>query len=259
MAYIHDECLMAVDTDVNPKFVYKLIYENCMKEVKGYPRFYCGINVINNWYEGKDDKYEAPVGYVEECIATNPPVFINPSVDHKQMALEGITEYMIRRIKTELFNIDTRTANGYFDLPKLVPAFKNYFVKPKIAAYIGLHRKVNEDTQYDDFAVASLESFALHQFKKSIVIDMEGTTRELIRNTETYIPNKIYVYEDKDIDTNELHEWAQSQSEGGDDAWLDDAEAESVGVFYMPPEVLEKFTSEYITETSTGIGWGFKS
>lgn len=174
MAYIHDECLMSVDSDVNHEYVYKLVYENCMKKIPGYPRFYCGINVIDNWYEGKDDKYEAPVGYVEQCIEKNPQIYVDPNVNHKEQALAGITSYMIERIGKELYTLDPQTAKGIFNLPVLVPLFKNYFVKPKVAVYIGLNRKVNSKASYDDFAAASIEAYAYHVFENPQIIGMNG-------------------------------------------------------------------------------------
>jgi hypothetical protein len=59
---------------------YKIIYENCMLKFPKFPRFYCGISTVSNWAEGKEDKYEAPIEFVEYIIKeydANPEKFEN--------------------------------------------------------------------------------------------------------------------------------------------------------------------------------------
>lgn len=250
MAYIHDECLMSVDANVNHEYLYKLIYENCMKQIPGYPRFYCGINVINNWYEGKDDKYEAPVGYVQECVESNPPIFVNPGMDHKKAALDGITNYMIRRINQEFHNIDPRTDRGFFDMRELVPRFKNYFVKPKISVYIGLNRKPDDNKPYDDFAVASIEAFASYKYENPIVVSMDGTATTLASDGSKIFSQPLAK------ESEEYHTWVQDILEMDDDlAWDEQDDKPVLEQVQITQGALDLFDSEY---SSQQVTWQFK-
>lgn len=249
MAYIHDECLMSVDADVNHEYLYKLIYENCMKHIPGYPRFYCGINVINNWYEGKDDKYEAPVGYVKECVDSNPPIFVSPDIDHKAEALKGITDYVIRRVQQEFHNIDPRTDNGFFDMRELVPKFKNYFVKPKVAMYIGLDRKPSESTPYDDFAVASIESYSSYMHSEPIIVNMDGTVVKRISNGDRIFSQTM------SKESEEYRSWVQDQIEYDDISWEVEDNTPSLNRIEITDGAMELFESEYSNQNVT---WQFK-
>lgn len=258
MAYIHDECLMSVDGDVNHEFLYKLIYENCMKKIKGYPRFYCGINVINNWYEGKDDKFEAPIGYVEECIKQNPPKLVPWDTDHKSLALDGITRYMIRRIDQELVSIDPRTSDGVFDLPYLVPRFKNYFVKPKVAAYIGLCAKPDDSKGWDDFGVVSIESFALYKFKDSTLRDMNGNIIHLARDSEEYKPKAGFIYEQLKEDSEEYRQWVTEYMDTAEGAFSEDDSVSALDETSetISKEVIDILNQEFIPDAE--VSWSFK-
>lgn len=254
MAYIHDECLMAVDKDVNHEFVYKLIYENCMKEIPGHPRYYCGINVITNWYEGKDDKFEAPVGYVQEVIAKNPPVFRDPvGYNPRDEALAGITDWVIRRIARELESLDPNTRKGYFDLPTLVPRFKNYFVKPKIASYIGLHASPINKSDPDEFSRISIESYALYAFKKSIIRGLDGKVYELVRESDVYtpkIPTSMFLV-DKDSER-----YLELEADSFFDVQEDD-DTEPIIDIEITDEAISSFEKAYTTGI-TSLDWSFK-
>ncbi len=65
---IHDEIVTSVHKSVNPFYLYKIIYETCMHKIKGHPPYFAGISIVNNWYEGKDSLYEAPIEFVEYII-----------------------------------------------------------------------------------------------------------------------------------------------------------------------------------------------
>lgn len=255
MAYIHDECLMCVDRDVNHEFVYKLIYENCMKQIPGHPRYYCGINVINNWYEGKDDKYEAPVGYVEEVITANPPM-LRPDSEYKpkEEALAGITSWVIRRITQELVSIDPRIEEGYFDMLTIIPKFKNYFVKPKIASYIGLHRKPKSKNDPDEFSQISLESYAMYRFQKCVIKEPDGKLYEFVRPTEQYSPKvkpETYLV---DKDTERYGEIAELIEASSDD---ESVENELLLDVQIDGKVIDTFEDLYACQ-KTSIDWTFK-
>ncbi len=255
MAYIHDECLMSVDGDVNHEYLYKLIYENCMKKIEGYPRFYCGVNVISNWYEGKDDKFEAPVGYVQECVQHDPPVLVSWDTNHKKLALDGITDYMIRRIDRELQMIDPRTAQGYFDLPYLVPKFKNYFVKPKVSVYIGLNSKPQDDVAWDDFGAVSIESFAQYKFKQCVIKDMSGKLETLTRATDEYSPKQKPIFIEMERESEEYHRWIEEFGDVTEDSFSQQ-ENEPSKDLTIDDSVIDLINDEFGHDAI--VSWSFK-
>lgn len=176
MAYIHDECLMGVDPSVNPYFMYKLIEKNCMKHIEGHPTYYCGINIISNWYEGKSSKFEAPVRYVWEKLKTEQPVFREPisAEETRDQVLADIRDFSLKRVENELLSISSETANHIYDLRKIVPKFKNYAVKPIIETHLALIRKPKKDDNID-FIKISLETLIMYRkYEDNLFIDMNG-------------------------------------------------------------------------------------
>lgn len=165
MAYVHDECLMSVDADINPYFMYKMIYEECMLSKPGHPRYYCGINITTNWYEGHAvDKYEAPVKFVEEKIANirEKDKFMEPNPLVRDVILKDIEKYIHRRLKEELeriYDFSEALKTGIVDFRLILPEFKNYFLKPKLFDFVQPRRKFRTEANYDwDGLCAHLES-----------------------------------------------------------------------------------------------------
>ena len=182
MAYIHDECLMSIDASVNPYFMYKLINDNCMRHIQGHPTYYCGINVIANWYEGKSSKFEAPVRYVWQMLKQEQPVFRKPitAEETRDQVLAGIREYCLKRVEDELIRISPRAAEHYYDLREIIPKFKNYAVKPLVESHLKLHRKPAKDEHgnnvNDDYVKVSLETLiAYRNYEDNIFVDTDGT------------------------------------------------------------------------------------
>lgn len=176
MAYIHDECLMSVDSSVNPYFMYKLIQENCMKHIAGHPTYYCGINIISNWYEGKSSKYEAPVRYVTKMVSENPSVYRTPKTaeETRDEVLAGIREFSLSRVESELKAISPQTAERIYDLRIIVPRFKNYAIKPLVETHLQMHRKPQKGNNAD-FIKVSLETLIAYRgYAKNVFIDMDG-------------------------------------------------------------------------------------
>lgn len=205
MAYIHDECLMSIDASVNPYFMYKLIYENCMRKVAGHPTYYCGINIIANWYEGKSSKFEAPVRYVQHVLQQEQPVFREPisAAETRDSVLAEIREYSLSRVEDELRRIYPNSEKHIYDLRQIVPKFKDYAVKPIIETHLKLHRKPHKDDNAD-FIKVSLETLiAYREYEDNLFIDMDGT--RYMFNTETYT---------RELQTDLVNEqWAERESE----------------------------------------------
>lgn len=185
IAYIHDECLLNVDKDVSPNLIQKLIYDNCMIELKGHPNYYCGINVVTNWHEGKEDAYEAPVKYAK-WVSENYDDLIktySPECCQRDFVFDQIKDYMTKRVAEEIckFVPDVFETKVLY-LDRVVSRFKNYFVKPKISSFWPLWREVldsskqspdmyknditkdlckNAGFDYDDYTAVLLETYLL--------------------------------------------------------------------------------------------------
>lgn len=211
MAYIHDECLMSIDADVNPFYVYKLIYENCMKHLEGHPTYYCGINVITNWYEGKDDRFEAPVRYVMQKAHENQPVLRKPmsASDTRDMILAELLDFNLRRVEEELVHISPDCAKHVYDFRVIVPNFKNYHVKPKTLSYLKAHRPIkkaaNGKPDPIDYVVDTVETLAIYRhYDDAVYIDMQGK--------EYTISNEEVIYSETPVEK-EVSEYKQSGEE----------------------------------------------
>lgn len=183
VAYIHDECLMVVDKDIDPLQVEKLIYENCMLKIKGHPRYYCGINVITNWYEGKDDRFEAPPMFVKECkdiIDSGKDTGYHEGLNPRDFVLDKITDWIHRRVLQEMQKISPTTFDTHIlDLKDVLPKFTDYFIKPKMADFYGLNRDVDSSVPYDDYSAVLLETFFTKELGTIIVKYPDGKVKEV--------------------------------------------------------------------------------
>lgn len=145
--FIHDETVMCVHRSINPYVMYKIIYEECMAiKLKGHPPYYMGLAVVNNWYEGKSDAYEAPVEYVEQMIAkldANPEEFKSQSmfgINARNYVYKGIRDYMTARYLDALKDFLTETPDRVdVDMDSFLPGFKNYFLKPRLEVHYSKH------------------------------------------------------------------------------------------------------------------------
>lgn len=200
MAYIHDECLMSIDASVNPYFMYKLIAENCMKQIEGHPTYYCGINIIANWYEGKSSKFEAPVRYVWEILKTNPQPFRKPksAEETRDEVLAGIREFSLKRVEEELKRISPQTAEHIYDLGEIIPKFKDYAIKPLVETHLKLHRKPNKGDN-NDYVRVSLETLVLYRgYTDNVFISTDGVQYSLNSDASEIILESNVVNEDKE-------------------------------------------------------------
>lgn len=199
MAYIHDECLMSVDASINPYFIYKLIYECCMKHIKGHPTYYCGINVISNWYEGKSSKFEAPVKYVQQVLERDVPILREPKSpqETRDEVLAGIREFSLSRVEEELASISPRTKQHIYDLREIIPKFKAYAVKPLVETHLKLHRKPIKGNNAD-FVTVSLETLiAYRNYTDNRFIDEQGRVYRFDVATKEQITESSLQNQDK--------------------------------------------------------------
>lgn len=162
-ATIHDELVNSVHKSVNPYFLYKIIYEECMLAIKGHPRYYAGISICDNWYEGKDDLYEAPIEFVEYMIKERPDISNQKFMTmehHKDTVTHDIIEFMKTVFIKDFTKVGFDINNPVQDTRILLDNLQDYFLREKISVYFSPlpGRKVNKNYADDKF-LASLERF----------------------------------------------------------------------------------------------------
>ena len=199
MAYIHDECLISVDSSVNPYYMYKLIHDNCMLQIEGHPTYYCGINIITNWYEGKSSKFEAPVRFVKKVLESDISIYRDPMTpqETRDQVLAEIREFSLSRVEDELCRIYPDADKHVYDLRKIIPAFKNYAIKPLVETHLKLHRAPKKKDN-DDFVKVSIETLVLYyKYHDNTFIDLDGSVYHLDIDTRQSIVESSRQNEDK--------------------------------------------------------------
>ena len=102
---VHDEMGMIVHRSIPKEKIYEMISEECVLHIKGHPTYFAGISMVDNWYQGKDDLYEAPPEFVELKVKefkegkTN---FNGWESNATQDTLTEIREFMIKRYMKEI-------------------------------------------------------------------------------------------------------------------------------------------------------------
>ncbi len=164
--FVHDEATLQVHKSIHPYQMYKYIWEECITQLTGYPFFYIGVSVVNNWYEGKNDKFEAPVRFLYEKAqeyTEHPELFSQDNMwetNPRDYVLSDATKYMAWRYSREVKLHQRDKEDPYLiDEYELVSIFKNYFLKSRIKLYTEpLVRKcpANEYLSEDDTKIISL-------------------------------------------------------------------------------------------------------
>lgn len=164
-ATIHDELVNSVHKSVNPYYLYKIIYEECMLSIKGHPRYYAGISICDNWYEGKDDLYEAPIEFVEYMINERQDISSQKFMtleNPKLQVTNDIISFMNKLFLRDFSKVGFDITNPEQDTTILLNGLEDYFLREKISVY---HkplpgRKVFGSKVYeDDKFLAALETF----------------------------------------------------------------------------------------------------
>ena len=161
-ALIHDEMVNSVHKSVNPYYLYKIIAEEVMFQIEGHPRYYAGVSVVDNWYEGKADEYEAPIEFLQYIISS--PLAQNKFLpedkqDPKKMKLmvyNDIHEYMSKVFKKEFapFGCDIDKSN-VIDLRNLMANMEDYFLRERMSVYY----KVPKTWKKPDFKMYENDGF----------------------------------------------------------------------------------------------------
>ena len=192
--FIHDECVMQVHKSINPIKVYQMILEECLLQFEGHPPYYMGIAVVNNWYEGKSDKYEAPVDMVQQLVADynkNPQKYDSQSMMGKDACAwtyNLIKQYMDIRYAKEVKKYTKLLQDGSIlvDMDKFLNGFTNYFLKPRLGIYCTTHREYDKSDP-NDLMVAQYEEALVNAFKgREVFIIYKGEQYSIQRRWNEY-------------------------------------------------------------------------
>lgn len=194
---IHDEMVNVVHKSVNPYYLYSIIMEEVMLELKGHPRYYAGISICDNWYEGKDDLYEAPIEFVIDKVKEFKEGKHNKTEwcdNPKDKVITDIKDYMKKVYFKELYALQPDLTADRFNLEELMPKFTDYFLKPRITLYVPGYRKpdkvykpdgkVDKDKSMEEKVYASIER---------VFMDMWGVDKLVVK-----YPDKDWVTVTKD-------------------------------------------------------------
>lgn len=247
--FVHDEATLQVHKSIHPYRIYKYI-NACMKSVflPGFPKFYMGVSIVDNWYQGKLDEYEAIESFIEQKIEeydSNPQLFDSMTWDNTTPALyvfNELKEFMRKRVVTELetlnlFNPSTPTEP--IELSEIQLRFKNYYVKPRLGLYF---REIKKAVR-SEHADILLDSFSANCAR---VLYESGYNNQLIsyRNASgvliTAALDQVFVcpqeHEDNDLFSLEDLELSDISEDSMSFDWLsdyEDREAQTVEYYNM--------------------------
>lgn len=137
---VHDEFTLQVSPEVHPFLIYKLIWDKCVRKIKGHPTYYWGVSAINHWYDGKLDKYDAPVEFMRDmakCYGENPEQFDNESGWNKDPQ-SYIQNYIDRYMWAYLIkHCKPYVKDGTFNYDLFLQKDQNYFLQNSMGDYLG--------------------------------------------------------------------------------------------------------------------------
>lgn len=165
-ATVHDEIVSSVHKSVNPYFLYKIIYEECMLSLDGHPRYFAGVSIVDNWYEGKADEFEAPIEFVQNQITSGAAdeKFVYQE-DAKNHVFNDIKKFMTSLFYKEYEKLGVDFSSDTFDLASLLDKATDYFILDKVSVYYPLpsdksRGSVNKKYDNDAF-IRGFEEFVL--------------------------------------------------------------------------------------------------
>ena len=226
---VHDEMVNWYDDDIHPWKIYKLIKDCAFTEGLNGMKFFWGVSIVDNWLDGKEDLYEAPVNFLFDKVKeyeANPEYFdSHVPKDAPKYVLDEILKWTNKRFEEEFNRCMGKeiTANTIVDLDKIDKGFENYFLRSRMDIYIGYYRKPmkGEEMLYPAIEKFYIDKFGSMMFKHGdeyYTVTKDENAKE-IRNTigEKYEDS----LEKQEREYQEQIEMEESQSEdfeivGGD-------------------------------------------
>lgn len=185
--YVHDEVQMTIHKSINPKWMMKKIYENCIIHIEGHPTYYIGASIVKNWGESKAGDHEVPFAWLEELSSELPKYGGYTETIQHDIDME-CSEFIKTRVVEEfaklgkdIYTLEEMTVEELFE-------FESYYLIGKICDYFseGRRKAMKEDKcGYNDEFIASLEVAFGHPIKISNAkiqeeVDETKDTEEII-------------------------------------------------------------------------------
>lgn len=118
LLYVHDEQgLEYKKSSIHPLWFAAMVYHHCCIEIEGHPiKYYVTPAIVNNWAEGKSDRYEIPKRMLRNLSTNREDYTDDPGTNHRDYMLGKIKEYYTN----EMFDIFTRhIVHGEIDLASI--------------------------------------------------------------------------------------------------------------------------------------------
>lgn len=243
MAYIHDEVQMIIDKSINPKWIMKQVYNNCVIHIEGHPTYYVGASIIKNWYESKAGDHEVPIAWLQQLPADTPKYA--PYVDTIQQDIdEECYQYIKQRTVEEFQKLGIDITKDCVMTRKELSSFISYYLIGKVCETQGIDGKKLPKLNYNVLFVASLEKMfgtTIEITDADVALTTESSTEEVVDNFE---------------DTAEF--WKMFEGLGCDKDDFDEPEAEDMSDAEDTKEVTQAATphsnnDESTTETAQSI------
>lgn len=193
--FVHDECGCQVHRSVHLYKMYEMILECCLTKLKGHPNYYMGVAVAQNWSEGKDDKFEASVLYLEYCVKkykANKEYYDDQAfkiTSPRDYAFDGLREFFNKSIVAE-FKQDMLSKG--ITLEEAVMQTDNYYISTHIDDWgFDLIEKSEQDDSGEKQDGSGEKQDGLRTEQSGSVAIMEKVKSCLKDNTLSKIMNKV--------------------------------------------------------------------
>lgn len=190
---VHDEIDFSYHKSLNPVEVVEMLHKSMTVSVEGFPTFFVGINIGNNWGEAKADESELPVRLVNQlCKRLARGDFKDYDFgDHTEFFRRERENYFKNRIIVELKNMNDNS--NVWNIVKLNEKFQNYTVRAMLSDFIGkpLFKVKDKDDPVESLA-STLPKFVSKYMlssdsrKHHIVIDTKHTVITPTMHENTY-------------------------------------------------------------------------
>lgn len=256
---IHDELVMSVHKSVHPFYLFKLLYESCTVTFPGHTTYFIGINIGNNWLDGKKDENEAPVLFVKRIIERwdagefRDDDYVNAVYTYRNAKGDQVTEYGVKAYVTKHIHEYIRDRIGEvvrsiqpdcdkepIKMAHLLEHFENYTVRAYVTTYYPMNYEVENMNDDDAVYCSKFESWVLEYFGEGKeIVNLDGVKKKVYQNSSEII--SLYIEEDYD------------EEQDAEDYWTfdsEDLEESGVGIVFVQDEDLEE-EEEFLSQFDT--------
>lgn len=221
--YVHDEVQMTISKDINPRWMMKMIRDNCIIHIEGHPTYYIGCSIVKNWGESKAGDHEVPYAWLESLgediekyggynDAIQGDIDKESAIFIKKRTIEEWAKLGIDIETTEEMSIDDYNR------------FESYYLVGKMCDYYseGRRKSLNKNVcGYNDTFIASMEIAFGHPIKitgaKAVKVESPGEKQEDTEQTDIVMLDYTQLWSmfaddmDEDYDITEDTETSNSE------------------------------------------------